>query len=465
MSSPQELYPLVLLWVQGIDGLGHATALASLAHLVTALLVGQSLRPTALMRALLSPSPVPARQRYKRVERAWTRRWLSPAWLTPRLVRAALAIVTPEPTGSGSPSAGLTHLALDSVRCGAWEIFTLGVVWHGRALPVGFAVLPYPWPKGQFTPTVCALVRQVAAAWPTDRPVHLVADRAFPSRTLFQSLKAVGWGWTVRLRAKSWVCVGGKAQWVRPLLDVGDGDGGKRARLNGWTAQSAHYGSAKQAIPGLLVIGRGLTVLPRHQAGEGSLRHRAAAFAKRQRHLASKHPGRAADASLATDRWVVLFSSHSTWSAAGASYRRRWATEGTYRDAQSGWDGKHGWDLEPVVERLKTAVAVERVVGLWALGTLLQSFVGHQTAQPTAPGLVQAVVGQWTTTGRLSVWAKGRLALTEPSGRLQAWLGETLREGAERVAKAPPIACPTARELAREGQGRTPPATAIRKAA
>jgi hypothetical protein len=459
MSSPQELYPLVLRWVQAlassVDGPGHATALGALAHLVTALLVGQSLRPTALMRALLSPSPVPARQRYKRVERAWTRRWLSPAWLTPRLVRAALALVAPD--ALGSPTAGLTHLALDSVRGGGWEIFTLGVVWHGRTLPVGFAVLPYPWPKGQFTPTVCALIKQVAAALPADCPVHLAADRAFPSRALFRTLKEVEWGWTVRLRAKSWVTVDAKARWVRELLTG--------ARQTGWTTERAQYGSGNQAIPGLLVIGRGLTVLPRHQANEGSLRQRAAAFAKRQRHLASKHPGRAADASPSTDRWVVLFSTHSTWRAAGASYRRRWAIEGTYRDGQSGWDGKHGWDLEPVVGRLKTAVAVERVVGLWALGTLVQSFVGHQAAQPTAPGVVAAVVGQWTTTGRLSVWARGRLALTEPSGLLKAWLGETLREGAMRVAKAPPLARPTARELAREGQRHTQPTTAIRKAA
>src|SRR5207245_3366060 len=66
--------------------------------------------------------------------------------------------------------------------CGGWEVFTLGVVWHGRVLPVGWAVLPYPWPKGRFTPTVCALIRQVAAVWPAERPVHLVADRGFPSR-------------------------------------------------------------------------------------------------------------------------------------------------------------------------------------------------------------------------------------------------------------------------------------------
>ena len=114
MLPAPELYPLVLRWLQAVEITAHPTALPALAHLVTALLVGQSLRPTALMRALLSPEPVPARQRYKRVRRTWARRWLTPAWLTPRLVRAALALVRPDPPGS--PTAGLTHLALDSVR-------------------------------------------------------------------------------------------------------------------------------------------------------------------------------------------------------------------------------------------------------------------------------------------------------------------------------------------------------------
>src|SRR5215211_360193 len=196
MLSSAELYPLVRAWLQAMGVAPHATALAALAHLVTTLLVGQSLRPSALMRALLSPSPVPARQRYKRVARAWTRRWLSPEGLTPCLVRAALALVAPDP--AGTPTAGQTHLALDSVRCGPWEIFTVGVVWHGRVLPVGWAVLPYPWPKRQFTPTVCALLRTVGAAWPTERPVHLVADRAFASRGLLQTLGELGWGYTLR---------------------------------------------------------------------------------------------------------------------------------------------------------------------------------------------------------------------------------------------------------------------------
>jgi hypothetical protein len=99
MPSSPELYPLVCAWVQALPAPTslHPAALRAVAHLVTALLIGQSLRPSALMRALPSPLPVPACQRYKRVARAWTRPWLSPAWLTPRLVRAALAWSAPTP--------------------------------------------------------------------------------------------------------------------------------------------------------------------------------------------------------------------------------------------------------------------------------------------------------------------------------------------------------------------------------
>ena len=132
---------------------------------------------------------------------------------------------------------------------------------------------------------------------------------------------------------------------------------------------------------------------------------------------------------------MVLFTSHATGRAARASYRRRWATEGSYRDAQGGWDGQHGWDLAAVVARLPDAARVERVVGLWALGALVQSWVGHELTH-AAPAQ-RAVLGQWTTTGRLSVWARGRLALTDPSGALREWLADTLQEGARRLAAGP----------------------------
>jgi hypothetical protein len=427
MLSPQELYPLVLSWLQALEVCSHPTALGALAHLVVALLSGQSLRPSALMRALLSPVAVPARQRYKRVARFWARPWLTPAWLTPRLVRAALALVEPVPWG---PAGGQVLVVLDSVRCGPWEVFTLGVVWHGRMLPVSWAVLPYPWPKGQVTPTVCRLLRQVAAVWPPGCPGHLVADRAFPGDKLFRTLRRLEWGWTVRLRAPMPVTADGVAQTVRELL--------RQARPNSWTVWHGAYGQGRKALPATLVVGRGLVVLPAHQRTAGSQRPRAQRQAERLRVKRYRYA-----TVRETDAWLVLCTTLPTWQDAVRCYRLRWATEGSYRDAQSGWDGQHGWDLEPVLSQARTAGQVERVVGLWALGALLQTWVGSQVAH--GPQAVRAVAAQWTTTGRLSMWAQGQCALREPL--LAAWVAQTLRAGAARVAAAPPVVLPPPLEL------------------
>jgi hypothetical protein len=91
-----------------------------------------------------------------------------------------------------------------------------------------------------------------------------------------------------------------------------------------------------------------------------------------------------------------------------------------------------------VVGQLADRARVEHLIGLWALGALIQTWVGHQVGGRSAPASVQAVVRQWTTTGRLSVWARGRLALTEPSGRLRPWIADTLTLGCQRLAAAPP---------------------------
>ena len=113
--------------------------------------------------------------------------------------------------------------------------------------------------------------------------------------------------------------------------------------------------------------------------------------------------------------------------------------EGSYRDAQSGWDGRHGWDLEPTVAKQTDAAVVSGFVGLWALGLLVQSWVGDQVGRRDAPATVQAVVRGWSTTGRRSVWARGRLAFTDRSGGLADWLPATLAAGAARLAAAPPV--------------------------
>lgn len=428
MPAPSVLYAMLLDWLYAMEYPQHLTARRTLAVHLAAVLVGQSLRPAARMRALLSAVTVPARQRYLRAARALGRPSLSPERLTPFLLRAVLALVGPD-------RHGYTHLALDSVRCGPWEVLTLGVVWHSRVVPVGWAVLPYPWPRGWFTPTVCRVVTQVAQAWPADRPAHLVADRGFPSIRLFQTLQALGWVWTVRLQARSCVVVAGQVQRVRSLL--GQTPGGA------WDTYTATYGSGAHAIPGSLVVGRPQRRIPRHQRGWGSRRARERQQVRRLHHLARKHPRQAPDASVETTGWLVLFTSLVQPRMARAAYRRRWAVEGSYRDAQGGWDGQHGWDLEPVVTRLPTAEAVARLVGLWALSALVQMWVGDQVAHGPAP--VRVVTAQWTTTRRLSLWARGRLVFTDPSGDLTVWLQMTLNRGTQRIASAPP--CPTVAPL------------------
>jgi hypothetical protein len=232
-----------------------------------------------------------------------------------------------------------------------------------------------------------------------------------------RTLRGVGWGWTIRLRANTGVRAAGADLQVRDLIG--------RARLGQWTAWAGGYGRGATTLAATVVVGRGLVVLPRHQQTVGTQRHRAARHTERLRKCGYEYQIRQ------TDPWVALCTSHPTWRAAVTSYRRRWATEGTYRDAQSGWDGQHGWDLEPVLTRLAGHAQAERLVGLWALGTLLQTWIGFQLAH--GPDRVRAIAAQWTTTGRLSLWAHGQFALAEPAGFLHDWLITTLQEGARRI--------------------------------
>jgi hypothetical protein len=416
------LYALIEGWLQAMGVAPHRTARRALAELVTALLLAQSLSPAELARALPSPRAVPARQRFKRRQRALDRPWLPSAHLTPALVRAALALV---PTvGPAQP----TTLVLDGVRCGGWEALVVGVLWRGRVLPVAWDVLPYPWPPGRFTPTVCALLRRVAAAWPADRPVHLLADRGFASQALFRALDGAGWGFTVRLNARHPLTVAGERRTAREAVLA--------APVGHWARHpDATFGYAPTAPRAALVVGRPLRTTPAHQATPGGLRHRAVGAARRAARV--RHKDARPDNGVETDEWVILFTTQPTAAGAQAAYRQRWAVEGSFRDAQGGWDGQHGWNLEPTAAALPTAERVDALCGLWALGALLQTWLGAATVGPGVPAAVAAEAAGWTTSGRLSVWARGRLVLGDRSGRLAAWAEEVLAAGAARIAARP----------------------------
>ena len=59
MLAAADLYPLVVDWLRSVFAVAPPPSAAqrALAHLVTAVLLSQRLRPSALMRALLSPVP------------------------------------------------------------------------------------------------------------------------------------------------------------------------------------------------------------------------------------------------------------------------------------------------------------------------------------------------------------------------------------------------------------------------
>lgn len=434
MLTAPELYPLLVTFLQAGGLVSHATARRSIAQHVAALLSGHSLRASMRARALPSAASVPARQRFKRAARALGRTCLAPATLSPLLVRAALSLL--RAAGAGPASGEPWLLALDSVRCGRWEVFTLGVVVWGRTLLVGWAVLDYPWPKGRFTPTVCALLSQVGGCWP-DAPVVLLADRAFASKAFFTTLRRVGWGWTVRLQGRHHIELpNGRRCRVRDLL---------AGRPSGaWQCLPAAFGAGPTAILGTLMIGPGLPVLPRHQSGPGSLRARARQAARRAQHVAGRHPGRT---TVSHDAWVVLFTTEVEALVADRQYRCRWGIEGTYRDAQGGWDGRQGWALEATLARTTTAQHVEALVGLWALGALIQTWLGLRLGQ-SAVG--QRGVRRWVTTGRLSVWARGKLALEDPDPELVAWVRATLGEAAIVLRDAPAPIIPFHRVVAND---------------
>ena len=432
MLTTRELYPLLVTFFQAGHLVAHATARLSIAQHVAALLCGQSLRASMRARALPSDASVPARQRLKRAARALERSCLAPATLSPLLVRAALSLL--RAAGAGPAPGAPWLVALDSVRCGPWEVFTLGVVAWGRTLPVGWAVLAYPWPKGRFTPTVCALLAQVGACWP-GAPVVLLADRAFASKAFFSTLRRVGWGWTVRLQGRHPVeFPDGRRCRVRELL---------AGRPSGaWQCLPATFGSGPTAIPGTLMIGPGLPVLPRHQSGPGSLRARARQAERRAQHAATKHPGRT---TVSHDAWVVLFTTEVDALTADRQYRCRWGIEGTYRDAQGGWDGHQGWALETTLARTATPRQVEAIVGLWALGALVQTWLGLRLAHDAGG---QRGLRRWVTTGRVSVWARGKLALGDPDPELAAWIRSTLGDAAAVLRAGPAPIIPFHRHAA-----------------
>jgi hypothetical protein len=425
MCAPDPVsYPLLLAVLKAVLGPLPTVSLTAVAALVWALLLSQSLHPAALARALPDLQTPHARQALRRVRRGLGRRVLTSEQLTPWLLAAALRLVP----------AGPVLLVLDSTRCQHWEIFTLGVRFHGRVLPIAWSILPYPWPKKQFTPTVVALLTRTLALWPPDRPVHLVADRGFPSLPFFRCLDR--WraerplDYTIRLRAADWVRLD-----TAPATKVGDLE--RAVRPGTWAQYPAAFQRRQQAGAAVtLVVGSGLPLYPAHQVGPADCARRAQRAQRRTHHVQSK----AQDATL--DRQWALLTTTPSWRQAVPVYHGRFTTEGTYRDLKS-------WDWAAVAAHETDAAHLDALVGLAALAYCVQAALGAAAGR-TADVAARARQQQWCTTARLSPFWRGRQVLHDRAHNWRPWLHTQLPSLAHTLAGFPPPQTPADTEPAQQ---------------
>ena len=453
MGAPDPVvYRLLTELLQCVLGCVRQHSLRAVAEVVWALLAAQSLHPADLGRALPDLRTGRARQAYRRVRRLLGRPLLRSRCLTPLLIQHTLQLVP--------AAAGEVTLVLDSTRCGRWEIFTVSVLYAGRVLPVAWSVLPYPWPKKQFPPTVVALLERVWAHWPPERPAHLVADRGFPSLPFFRCLEAARrqrgllLGYTIRLRASDWVR-GADNHAVK----VGDLE---RAVATGqWTVRPASYLTRGQAGPqASLIIGRGAPVHPAHQRGPADQARRQKRAARRLAHVLSKGQPLAP---TTDDVWVLLSVETPATETAGIEravaeravaeravtrYSRRFRTEPTYRDLKS-------WDLAAVANHETDPTHLDGLVGLAALGYLVQVALGAASGCTEDPS-ARARQQQWCTTDRLSSFWRGRQVLQDRAHDWRPWLRTALPALRATLASAAPGTAPGTAPGVAPGVGATP---------
>src|SRR5262249_31818302 len=226
MTTSAVGYEQVRAWVAVMLGQTHATVVRTTAWIVLCLLVAQRVTAAALARALPADQAGRGRARLTRVRRWWTGPPLDQTVVSPQLIQAALLLLPP-----GQP----VVVALDTTRLGPWEVWLAGIAVGGRTVPIGWAVIPYPWPKGRFRTTTVALLQRLQGAFPASVSWSVVADRGFPSALLFACLRQAGTAFRVRLRLNAWVTVAGVYAMVADHLEAGGPVGGQRtaARIGG----------------------------------------------------------------------------------------------------------------------------------------------------------------------------------------------------------------------------------------
>jgi hypothetical protein len=414
MTTAEVGYEPVHCWVKHILGRTHATVVGTVAWAMLCVLVAQRVTPAALARALPAEHAGSGRACLRRVRRWWCGPRLDQTTISPALIRQALAWrVAAQPV----------VVALDTTRLGGWEVWLAGIVRGGRTLPIGWAVIPYPWPKGRFRVTTLALVRQLQQAFPVGVRWTLVADRGFPSAALFAQLHWGRTGFSVRLRLSDWVTVRGVYATVAIHLETGRLGVGQR------TAATIGRGRSEQPlVPGWVVVSAAVAAPPKHKQNPGTRRERAKRAKAQAQHRKHQRGRKTTPPSATAQRYAqtwVLFTTAPTVTQAVHEYAGRMSIEETYRD----WH--HHWAVRAACVSLPTEEMVLRLIGVVCLTYSLQLQLGQRLSMDPVSEQRRA---QWTVTDRVSWFWCGHLLFTDPGYEWGDWLGQQWASLARPVA-------------------------------
>jgi hypothetical protein len=421
MTTAQVGDAPVQRWVKSVLGRTHTTVVLTVAWAVLCLLVAQRVTAAALARALPAEQTGSGRSCLRRVRRWWQGPALEQAAISPALIRLALPLV----------AAGQPVVALDTTRLGPWEVWVAGIVVAGRTLPIGWAVMPYPWPQGRFRATTLTLLQQLQQAFPAGVRWTLVADRGFPSAKLFAQLRQGGTDFSVRLRLSDWVTVAGVYASVSAHLAAG------RLAVGQRTAATMGRGTVAQPrVPAAIVVSAAVVMPPRHKQNPGTARERAHRAKQHAQHRKHKRGRTTTPPSAVAQRYAqtwVLFTTASTVAQAVAEYAGRMSIEETYRD----WH--HHWAVRAAVVDLPTEAMVARLLGIVCLAYTVQMHLGQRVS---ADPVGQRRRAQWTVTDRVSWFWCGQRLFDDPGYDWTDWLGQQWESLRWPVVTAPAMAAP-----------------------
>jgi Transposase DDE domain len=248
------------------------------------------------------------------------------------------------------PQTAPVVLILDeSSTPGGLHVLRLSLAYRGSGVPVAWAVWPHQekLPPGAYWRRMDDVLARAAALLPPGMRVVLLADRAYDVPPLLDRLRAMGWDWIIRVKARStmiWRDAGGGEQPLRDLVRTALDRPGRRVRCTGQTFKKAGWRDV-------------------HLVGEWGHGYR--------------------------EPLVVLTSLPPRWSVLGRYARRFWIEMAFRQDKSGGWDWAHSQVRTPAhQERLLLGLAWASllVLGLGAREAARAMAVRRTShAQPTHP--------------------------------------------------------------------------------